>query len=85
MTTFRSKPMSHKGSVLPLGVSETWRSRPNRNPYFEFQVYYVEDGAEKIKHFYVGVSPTRNKLRTQRKAAIKFRQDYEQKLKEQAC
>lgn len=77
----RSKPMSHKQSGLPLGVSESWCHKKGRRPYLEFQVYYKDDaGNGKIKHFYVGTEPTDEQRDEARAAAIKFRLEYEQGL-----
>jgi hypothetical protein len=78
----RSKPQSNKQNGLPAGVSCTWRQYPEgeRSPYLEYQVVYKERNQTRIKHFYVGVSPTKKREREIRALAIAFRQDYEERV-----
>jgi len=78
MRKLRTFPLPHKASRLPAGVSCTWRKRPGKRPYFEFQVLWADDkGHPKIKHFYVGVEPTPIRRKLMRLKAIAFRKAYE--------
>jgi hypothetical protein len=77
----RSAPQLNKINKLPVGVSMTWRTRTNRKPYLEYLVNWVDEtGKPRIKHFYVGVTPTAKKKREARQAAIQFRKAYEKSL-----
>lgn len=72
------KPQSNKKLDLPVGVSATWRTRPNKRPYFEYQVFYKDEmGKHKTKHFYVGVNIYPDTCQLIKERAIKFRKDYE--------
>lgn len=74
----RTQPQTNKTTDLPTGVSMTWRSRKDRQPYLEFLVNWVDDtGKPRIKHFYAGVAPTKKDERAARRAAILFRKSYE--------
>ncbi len=76
--TLRSKPQTNKQSGLPVGVTMTWRTREDRQPYLEFLVNWKDrHGKARIKHFYVGVAPTLKEERDVRRAAIQFRKSYE--------
>lgn len=76
----RKKPQPNKQSGLPVGVSMTWRTRKDRQPYLEFLVNWKDNhGKPRIKHFYVGTTPTVKEERGARRTAIKFRKEYESK------
>lgn len=73
----RTHPQSNKRSGLPLGISGTWRIRPDRRPAYEFMVTYREGRAIRTKHFHVGPSMDPELYLRQLQEAIKFRRAYE--------
>lgn len=82
MTTIRTKPMSHKKSGLPLGITKVIRNykKGNRRSHYEFQVYYQQDGKVKIKHFYISNECTIEQEQEILNKAVKFRKEYEDKI-----
>lgn len=78
MSRLRTRPQANKLLSLPAGVTATWRKRPGKRPYFEYQVLWADDqGHPKIQHFYVGVEPTSIRRQLVRLKAIAFRKAYE--------
>jgi len=80
----RKRAQANKLSGLPNGISKTWRQRENRQPYLEYLVNWRDDeGKVRIKHFYVGVAPTKKAERLVCREAVLFRKAYEAKVRAQ--